>query len=76
MCYESGTFKTDLVATPNERTTCDVEEAHIFRHLLPSVELGGLNITVDFHMPFGWSHVLTKRDDIDINLSKFYSLNQ
>ena len=60
-----------LIAAAHERTAGDVQETHVFCNLLPPFELGGFHIPVDFHVPFGRPHVLTKCYDIYVNLPKF-----
>ena len=50
--------ETHLVTASDERSTRDMKEVHILCHLLPSFRLGWLDVTIDLHVPFGWSHVL------------------
>lgn len=38
----------------------------------PHLEFVGSNILLDLEMTLGWSHVLTKGDDINIDLSEFF----
>ena len=63
---------TDLVTASHEGSTGNIEETQIFRNLLPSFEFSWFNISVDFHMSFRRSHVLTKRNNVDVRLPQFY----
>lgn len=65
------TIYTDLVAAANERPARHIQEAHILCDLLPAIEFCRLNIAIHFHVLLCGSHILTKRDDVDVNLTKF-----
>jgi hypothetical protein len=62
---------TDLVATANERSARHIQEAHILCDLPPTIEFYGFHIAIHFHVPLCGAHILTKRDDVDVNLTKF-----
>ena len=60
-----------LVTAAHERTTCDIQEAHVLGHLLPAIEFGRFNIPVDLHVPLSWSHILTECDHVHVHFTQF-----
>ncbi len=65
-----GTIYTDLVATANERPARHIQEAHIVCDLLPAIEFCRLYIAIHFHVPLCGAHILTERDDVNVDLTK------
>ena len=61
----------DLIATAHERSACHIHESHVLGNFFPSLELCWFDVAVDLHMSFGWSHILAKRNDIDVNFPQF-----
>lgn len=58
-----------LITTSDEWSTRDIEETHVFSHLLPFIEFCWLDVAINLHMPLRWSHVLPKCHDVNVDLA-------
>lgn len=60
-----------LVAGSYKRAGGAVQEAHVEGSLTPQLKLVRCDVFVNSHMAFCWSHILTKRYNIDVVLAEF-----
>jgi hypothetical protein len=66
--------ESDLVAAANQGPARHIQEAHIPSDLLPTIKFCWLHVTVNFHVLFCGAHILAKRNDVNIDFTKFYNL--
>src|SRR5258708_5235376 len=67
-CISPVTTQTYLVTASYQRTSCNIKKPHILGNLLPSIEFRRLNVAINLHVPFRWTHVLPKSNHINIRL--------
>lgn len=62
---------TCFVRGSDQRATGTVEKSQIKGSYSPLFEDIWCDVFLDFHVSFGWPHVLAKGHDVDVNLAEF-----
>lgn len=60
-----------LVTAPDQWSARNIKEPHVLGDLPPSVKLGRIDISINFHVAFRWAHVLSEGHNVNVNLAQF-----